>query len=339
MSARRVVTSIAVAVQIACQAAPSAAPPQAGSAPAAEPVAAPVASALRFEVAPQQSPDSDIEFKAALDLKQKPVGLEPQLRHGRIAVSANWPASLYVTFDTPLGRAACTAALIGPEVMLTAAHCVPTTGKVGFRYEGQAQAYAAQCTQHPKYVSKQDASADFALCRIQPAFKAPPNFTFETVDLASIGSMRGKQIVLTGFGCVSDIVKDNVPDGRYRIGSNEIDETSLTPPQRLRDDVYYATKENNNLFTVDDPTLANLCPGDSGGPAFHSTGAGTTFAERRIVGVNSRVFYRDSAKTSYGSSLISSTGGQDFRVWATDWTKTGHVDACGLAGALANCRN
>jgi len=288
--------------------------------------------------APVHEPSGDVEFKAALDLKQKPKGNEPQLRHGWIAASKDWPASLYVTFQTADGMAACTAALIGPQAMLTAAHCVPGTGKVTFVYAGQAQPYDTECTRHPRYPA--DASADFALCRIKKAFAAPAGFLFETVDSGALSGMQGASLILTGYGCVGDAVASAQFDDKYRIGFNKVDETSASaPPARHHDEAFYAPRENNNLFTADDPEAANLCPGDSGGPVFRRQTGAAVVTSRSIVGVNSRVFYRDAAHTTYGSSLLSSTGGPDFRGWASLWAKDNKVAACGIAGAVPNCRS
>ena len=292
------------------------------------------AASTTYEVAPLRSPAGDTEFKAALDLQQNPSGLEPQLRHGVIAKSIEWPASLYATFSVPEGTAACTSALIGPQVMLTAAHCVPSNGKVTIRFANKN--YNTKCTQHSKYGN--DASADFALCKLNQPLSGPVGFKFETVDTSGMDTMLNQKITLTGFGCISDIVAAGQSDTLYRIGSNNIDETSSSPARR-RGPQYYAGKENNNLFTVDDPQLANLCPGDSGGPAFRLSAGGGNLENRVVVGVNSRVFYRDTSQTSYGSSLIAATGGPDFRKWAEDWTRSNGVAACGIAGAVPNCRN
>ena len=288
--------------------------------------------------APQHQPTGDVEFRAALDLQQAGTGLEPRLRHGRVAKTADWPASLYTTFSTPDGTAACTATLIGPQVMLTAGHCVPTSGGVRFKYEKQPP-YIAACTQHPQYVSRQDPSADYALCKLDRPLKVPTTgFKFETVDTSAMSGRLGESIILTGFGCVSDIVATSSADGKYRIGTNVVDDTSASTEQG-RGPSYYAPAQDNNLFTKDDPELANLCPGDSGGPAFRRSGGPEQFADRTIVGVNSRVFYTDATRTQYGASLISATGGPDFRAWAQKWVQDNSLAACGLNGNLPNCRH
>ena len=79
------------------------------------------------------------QFLAAFNLNQTPDAVQPELRHGVVAATADWPASLYATFSTPDGTAACTAALVGPEAMLTAAHCVPVSGQVTFKYKDQPE--------------------------------------------------------------------------------------------------------------------------------------------------------------------------------------------------------
>ena len=326
-------------VSVAACSEPSA--PAGTTVPAAPPpAAAPVsgqAAAAQPQVAPQHSPKGDIQFEAVLDLNQQPSASSPQLRNGQEAASKDWPASLYVTFDTPDGRAACTAALIGPQVMLTAAHCVPTNGTVTFVYKGHQKPYATSCTRHPRYPA--DASADYALCSVTPTFAAPAGFTYETVNTSAMNSMVNRPIILTGFGCVSDIPGAGPPDGKYRIGGNSVDEASDSTTRR-RGPNYYEPAQRNNLLTRDDPASANLCPGDSGGPAFVRSGGGLdTFTNRTIVGVNSRVFYRNVNATEYGSSLISATGGPDFLPWAQGWAKTANVAACGIAGLPTNCRS
>jgi secreted trypsin-like serine protease len=320
------------------------APPAGSTAGAPTPVVAPAAAQVD-EVAKQHRPTASIEFEAAFDLNQTPAAGAPQLRHGIEATTAEWPASLYATFATPEGTAACTAALVGPEVMLTAAHCVPTMGGVTFKYKGQLKPYVAMCTQHDQYVSNADPSADYALCKLDRPFAEFQSFQYETIDTSAMASRLNATVVLTGFGCVSDIVGNGPPDGKYRIGTNVVAETSATPAnQRSRGAGLYSGRQDNNLFTKDDPQLANLCPGDSGGPAFVTTGSG--FARRVLVGVNSRVFYRDQTRTTYGASLVSSTGTSEFINWAKNWANPKSYTTppppplaiCGIEGSPQKCR-
>jgi hypothetical protein len=296
-------------------------------------------AAARSAVAPVSTPSGDVEFRAALDLAQTVDDREADLRGGRGAVSAEWPASLYATFTAHGTTAACTAALIGPSVMLTAAHCVPAAGSVTFTYVGHAKPYVATCTRHPDYAAPaSDASADFALCSVAPAFAAPPGFRYETVSTADMSTMLQRTIVFTGFGCVTSVAAGAPFDGRYRIGFSTIEESSASP-SRAHGEAFYAPNENNNLFTSAHAGATNLCAADSGGPVFTRTDDGPGVTARAIVGVTSRVFLHHGTHTAYGASMISATGSPAFHAWAGQWTRQTGAAACGIAGHLPDCRN
>ena len=291
----------------------------------------------RPDAAPMPTPSGDIEFRSAFDLEQVPHPDEPELRGSREAVSTEWPASLYTTFAAGGSTASCTAALIGPSVMLTAAHCIPPVGSVTFAYEGHAAPYVAACTRHPDYDDpERDASADFALCAVTPAFAAPSGFQYETVSASSMASLLDRTVVLTGFGCVSNVATSAPFDGKYRIGFGTIDDSSASP-SHAHGDAFYAPRERNNLFTAADPAKANLCPGDTGGPVFAATGDPRDLTARTIVGLNSRVF-RDADRKGFGASIISATGGPAFHAWAVQWARQSGAAACGIAGLVPNCR-
>jgi len=217
--------------------------------------------------------------------------------------------------------------------MLTAAHCVPTVGSVTFTYERHARPYAAVCARHPDYAK--DPSADFALCAVTPAFAAPQGFQYETVSLEPMAGVIGRTVMLTGFGCVSSVATAAPFDGKYRIAFATIDD-DWGSAARAGGDRFYG--QANNLFTAADPAKANLCTGDSGGPIFDRTSTGADLMSRRIVGVASRAFF-DSARTGYGSSIVSATGGPAFRAWSGQWARQTGAAACGIAGSIPNCRN
>jgi hypothetical protein len=288
-------------------------------------------------LAPVLTPPDGVTYGAVMDLDQKGDQAVPQLRKGWIANSPDWPASLYATFETPQGTGACTAALIGPQVMLTAAHCVPANGLVSFSYARKR--FDTTCTRHPQYANDQDDSADFALCKLASPFLQPSSsFLYETVDIEPMANLLNQQILLTGYGCRSDEAAESDADGRYRYGFNTVSDTSASA-SKSRGTRYYSPTEDNNLFT--DIKGANICPGDSGGPAFLRTKPqGTSILSRVIVGVNSRVFYADASRRKYGSSLVSSTGTREFRDWAKQWMIDNHVQACGIVtpSNIPNCR-
>src|SRR4051794_17314012 len=75
----------------------------------------------RYVVVPQARPSGDVTFEPVVDLQQHPSGMAPQLRGAREANTDEWPASFYLTFKSPEGKEKyCTAALLGPQVVLTA---------------------------------------------------------------------------------------------------------------------------------------------------------------------------------------------------------------------------
>lgn len=293
------------------------------------------ASISENDVAPAPRAPEGIVYKSVLALRQHAEG-QPELRGGQAAESTEWPASLYATFKADQGGfAACTAALVGPQAVLTAGHCVPRSGRITVVFGSQ---YSASCEVHPSYWPQaKDLSADYSLCKTSQPIPVPRGFKFESIDTRSMDHLVQQQIVLGGYGCISDVAKNAQTDGLYRIGYNTVDETSDSPARKRGYD-YYRSAQLNNLITRDDPNVANLCPGDSGGPAFKANPApGNPFGSRIIIGVNSRVFRR--TPTEYGASLVSATGGPDFRTWALGWLGRNQVAACGLAGAFANCRH
>lgn len=286
------------------------------------------------------SPSGDITFRPMADRPQTGSTIKGMLRGGSAVPlnSADWPASFVMEFTTDDGSpSSCTAAMIGQGVMLTAAHCVPDTGKVGFAFNNIS--YELACVRHPKWETGEDPSADYGLCAVanpESPFVPTPGFKYETVDIGSMGRAMQVPVVLTGFGCTSDKVADQRRiDGRYRIGKNAIIATSETIAQRPYPANYFAPNgQRSNLITSENG--ANICPGDSGGPAFTAGTDGT--GPRRIIGVNSRVFYARNDTSRFGASLISSTGSIDFGPWARKWLTNRGLAACGLAGAPQGCR-
>ena len=187
-----------------------------------------------------------------------------------------------------------------------------------------------------------DPSADYALCKLDRKFAEFTGFLYESIDTTAMPSRLNQTVVLTGFGCTSDIKGAGAPDGKVWIGSNTIDQTSASPVNPAFGAGLYAGSQDNNLFTKDDPQLANLCPGDSGGPALVASTA--DFKKRVVIGVNSRVFYRDATRTTYGASLVSSTGTSEFIDWAKSWADavpsdpTKKIAVCGFSGSPPRCR-
>jgi len=185
---------------------------------------------------------------------------EPEsfVRGAHKAVPTDWPASLY----PKTGDGDCSATLVGPEVLLTAAHCVDNGSTASFKLKGAP--HTAICSQAESYANKTDISADYALCRVSPAVAG---IRFERVNGAQSLLTDGLEVLLTGFGCT----KDNGTggnDGNYWIGTSNISE---------------APSKSTNGFRTSGG--AALCFGDSGAAAFVQQDG-----DRRIViAVNSEI--------------------------------------------------
>lgn len=293
------------------------------------------------EVVPLAVPAGEVMFRAVGDADQDGVSVQAALRNGQPVPlnSPDWSASFITDFDNGSGTESCTSAMIGPGVMLTAAHCIPDSLKIAFSFGGTS--FGMDCVRHPKWDSGEDPSADYGLCKLStPArpFTPPASFRYETVDISPMARLAQSRapVILTGYGCTSDQVAQRRIDRLYRIGRNVVIASSETLAPRSYPDTYFGPRgQRNNLFTAD--TGANICPGDSGGPAFSVGATGTN--PQRIIAVNSRVFFDPNNNTRYGASLLAGLGGPDFGGWARKWLNERGLVACGLAGAPRNCRS
>lgn len=132
----------------------------------------------------------------------------------------------------------CTATLVAPRVILTAAHCVgfqtgPTSD--GFR-TGHGEFFAID------YVSSKTQSApgwdDLAVARLTSA--VPPSSAVPT-RAAYAGAGAGETVTVYGYGCID----------------------------RSNPDVGYGTKRKYSYPYYMRYQVDLLCPGDSGGPMIH----------------------------------------------------------------------
>lgn len=103
---------------------------------------------------------------------------------GRPAKPLELPISVFISN--------CTGTLVGPEVLLTAAHCRKTGQRIFFRQ--RAIDYSGYCTRHPSYSDK-TVNNDFALCKFAPKLVSPHYASLSPVQVA-----KGDKVTMQGYG-------------------------------------------------------------------------------------------------------------------------------------------
>ncbi len=232
--------------------------------------------------------------------------------------SRAFPEILYIE----VGHGRCSATVVGPNVILTAAHCVegtdgeiapfhhPRTFEVSLpfpmvdpeedgietQFHGDG-AFTAQCYIHPQYYIRSD--YDFALCIATRTFD-------RYATLAKSGPAVGDRVILAGYGCTrSDGSGGN--NGSLRMGPTMV---TKVPDKRNRD-IWFYTHDSTAL-----------CWGDSGGPALHHQ-------SHEVLGVNSRGDIRTL-------SLLSAVYVYGARQWFREFEGRFDVGICGLSLKCVN---
>ncbi|MBC8067384.1 MAG: trypsin-like serine protease, partial [Deltaproteobacteria bacterium] len=175
-------------------------------------------------------------------------------------------------------RLVCTATLIGPDVVLTAAHCLaqPTFGSLAFTLDTDASdgldnvISSSVWHRHPGFDNGVDDFVDIAirndigvLVLDEPILDVAPELIEQQADAAAIEP--GAPLAVCSYGRVV-----------WHIGSLAYKQDA---------EVLVERSESHEFSTT--PDGPQPCSGDSGGPLFAETANG-----RRIVGVVSRAFGR-----------------------------------------------
>lgn len=224
-----------------------------------------------------------------------------QVIGGVPANGSDWPSTFY--FGSA-GRG-CTSTAVGPQVVITAAHCV-ADGESGTVYT-PSQSISARCDHHTDYAA--DFEYDIALCLTDEIIILPDDdgekSLFETLNLSPAVPRIGDPVILLGFGCRQE--GGGGSSGALYIGSSELKGFS---------GIYLRTEGG-----------AAVCFGDSGGAGY----ANLSSVSRRIIGINSR---GDISTKSY-LTPIAIPGVLDFIL---KWTEQENVVICGVSENVSNCQ-
>jgi len=313
MHCREFISFAAVLVLTACgadqPAVQSVSSESASSMPSSPPTQTPTSAAVA--VTPQEAP---VVFNS-IPYFGTPVS---QLYLGEPVYRDEYPTTFHTMSDGSL----CTSTLVGPRVLITAAHCVEKSLSIRLDVQDGAATdkYYGFCSTHPDYPG--DKSADVALCLMADAV---PVTAFENLETELAWAKVGGKIRLVGFGCITaDMKKGN--DGVLRQG-----ETSITS---------LPTTASNYVTTSGGVAL---CPGDSGGPAFRPIDG--SYDQRRIISVNSSVQAFKVAEGEYVidvdalSSSVSLFAAPKIKAFLKTWADgNGNPPMCGISPDAPDCR-
>ncbi|MEO1110298.1 MAG: trypsin-like serine protease [Pseudomonadota bacterium] len=213
-----------------------------------------------------------------------------------------WPATRAVVSN----EGSCTSTVVGEQVLLTAAHCLPDGGTIEAEIEGLQVQF--DCEHHPEYVT--DHSLDFALCKTSQSIDG---FYFERINTSIAYPQVGSTVVLLGYGCVTAGGHDG-SFGTLFQGTGTV-----------------ASRPSSASAYIVTTGPSAVCYGDSGGASYYLTSNDQGIAKREIIGLNSR---GDIDTDSY----ISATATSQFISWATDWSDRNNVRLCGIHAEAKKCR-
>lgn len=239
-------------------------------------------------------------FFSASELPEDPTAVE--VLGARPLTASDFPASFYHLL--PHGKF-CSATLVGPGAVVTAAHCVADRSIMYIKHgDWRAQ---GECRQHKAY-AQGNRSADIALCAVSPFAQIPGE------RVANVPLLSQSTVLLTGYGCVKskDVPEGGAPEPQKSLFGGE----AIVVDLPVGDNFHFTSAGQ-----------AVLCFGDSGGATFVVAGN----SRRLLVGANAASdFFTRSAVTA-----LYAPGIADF---INDWADKHGRKICGLHADAVPCR-
>lgn len=227
----------------------------------------------------------------------------PDVGGGRPVGSRGWPATRASTTTTTEGSFRYTATIIGPRVVLTAAHCVDDKATMSIATaDGGA---TVRCDHHDGYDSGRNYLNDIALCLSDRRLTLPSGERHERLNANPAVPRSNALVRLLGYGCT-------VPGG-------EVSEFLYTG---------FATVSGKFDNRIRLSSGAFVCEGDSGGAGYLESDG-----RRVIVGVNS------TRAGNFTYSNLTNVAAPEIASFIATWAEANMVEICGLSAPSAVCRN
>lgn len=157
------------------------------------------------------------------------------------------PRRFPATFFATANGLQCTGTLVGPRVMMIAAHCVRDGGRVRLGQTGAGP--AGSCNTMPGGYPG-EISGDYAFCRLDAPVELP---RYETMEFDPAALAARPELFAVGYGCTEP--RTGAGAGGFHTGRLPL---NTLPPEDSR----YPN------FAISDPNLSFICPGDSGGAVY-----------------------------------------------------------------------
>ncbi|KAJ2744267.1 hypothetical protein GGI20_003098 [Coemansia sp. BCRC 34301] len=202
--------------------------------------------------------------------KRESVDAAPRIIGGRPSPSTNFKYIAYIEGSHPIeGGSSCTGSLIGPNVVLTAAHCVYASDtvkytaaqlQVGFTHKTPDptvlfKGYSvSRIVPHPSF-SMRTLKNDIALLILSTNI---PDATAPKAKLLSGSYETGATVTAAGFGLIDPHSKTAVSD--------TLMEVDLTLGTSSFCRTNFPGVDTNNVLCTDGKAGKDTCNGDSGGP-------------------------------------------------------------------------